>query len=397
MKSIAVITHELDDALKAARELASLVREKLNAWKNGIGILFCDADMDGAVVTGELRKLLGIEVAGMTTLATLNNDGHHEAAAVLTVIASDDCLFTTRASEPLTGADYETRIADACRGLIPERDMQAGKPGLVFSYCPCGMPFSGDVYPKVITNVLGDTPIIGGIASDDYDFKRARVFLSGNEYKSSLVLIAAFGNIKPRFSIRHVTSRFVERNQRVTNAKGNIVYTVGDETFIEYLESFGLKTDVEDPVLAFTAFPMMLTDRTDESETPLMRHISSLDHGNGSGSFFGDVPVGAIANICLINKQDITSACRDSIEALLGQADQDPDYRYSTIISMSCCGRAMILGPDADAEGLVLAEALDDSITLTGAYCLGEICPSLFVNGKVRNNFHNCSITFCMI
>ena len=51
--------------------------------------------------------------------------------------------------------------------------------------------------------------------------------------------------------------------------------------------------------------PMMLTSGDSAEEVPLMRHVSSLDLSTGSGSFFGDVPVGTMANICLINKDDI--------------------------------------------------------------------------------------------
>jgi hypothetical protein len=234
------------------------------------------------------------------------------------------------------------------------------------------------------------------VASDDYDYQRARVFFSGSEYKDAAVFVGIWGNVKPIFALRHVTSRFAERIRRVTRADGNIVHTVGDETFIRYLEGFGLKTDVPDPLLAFTSYPMMLTlEKSDE--VPLMRHISGLNHADGSGSFFGNVPTGALANMCLINKKDILSACRDSMTSLLEEAERQPDYAYSTIFCITCCGRAVILGADADAEGSVLKEMLPPGLSLAGAYCLGEICPALWKDGQVTNRFHNCSITFCML
>ena len=396
MKSSTVITYELDDAGKAARQLAESIKNELVLDNNAIGILLCDADVDGAVVTEELKELLGIEVAGMTTLAVLDREGQHEAAAILTVLTSDDCVFLAKASGALSGKDYEKNIAMVCGEVVPDDKDSAGKTGLLFSFCPNGMTFSGDMFPEIISKELKNTPVIGGVASDDYDFERARVFLSGREYKDSLVLVGVWGSIDPVFSIRHVTSRFAERIRRVTEAKGNIVYKVGDETFVEYLESFGLKTDVPDPVLAFTSYPMMLTQSDSDEEVQLMRHISGLDHENGSGSFFGDVPVGTMANICLINKNDIVTACRESFKALLEEAGSRPDYEYSTVLCITCCGRAMILGTDSDAEGRVLSEMLPDGITLAGAYCLGEICPVLYKDGKAANRFHNCSITFCM-
>ncbi|MDR1410833.1 MAG: FIST C-terminal domain-containing protein, partial [Spirochaetaceae bacterium] len=356
----------------------------------------CDADTDGAALTGELKKALGFEIAGMTTLAVLDGGGHHEAAVVLTVLTADDCGFFASVSESLSEGDYEQKIAGAYRAAGPSEGGYGDRPGVIFAFCPYGMPFSGDRYPDILSGTMQGVPLMGGIASDDYDYNLARTFLSGNEYKDAMVSIGVWGNVKPAFVLRHVTSRFAERIRRVVEADKNIVYKVGDETFVKYLESFGLKTDVEDPLLAFTSYPMMLT-REGGDETPLMRHICGLNPADGSGEFFGDVPTGTLANICLVSKEDIMTACRESMKALLEEINKRQDYKYSAVFCISCCGRAIILGRDAGAEGSILSEMLPPGISLAGAYCLGEICPARYKDGEVSNRFHNCSITFCML
>jgi hypothetical protein len=93
IKSATAISCELDDASAAARELAESIRDGLVLETSSVGILICDADADGAAISGELKTLLGIDIAGMTTLAALNEDGHREAAVTLTVLTSADCSF----------------------------------------------------------------------------------------------------------------------------------------------------------------------------------------------------------------------------------------------------------------------------------------------------------------
>ncbi|MCL2791416.1 MAG: FIST C-terminal domain-containing protein [Desulfobulbus sp.] len=394
MRSAIAISHEVDDVAQAAQELASSIREQLALQKHSLGLIFCDADTDGSALTGELHALLDMEIAGMTTLAALSSQGRQETAIVLTVLTADDCLFSPGVSATLCADDFEDRIVRAYQATIPEDADQ--RPGAVFVFCPFGMSFSGDRYPAVLSRATDNAPVIGGVASDDYDYERARVFLSGKEYKDAMVLVSLWGNVRPVFAIRHVTSRFAERIRRVTKAENNIVHKVGEESLIQYLQGFGLKTDVDDPLLAFTSYPMMLR-HGDEGETPVMRHISGLNQADGSGSFFGDVPVHTQANICLINKADIAAACRESMQALLDEGKAQPGYAYSTILCISCCGRSIILSGDADAEGRILAEMLPQGLTLTGAYCLGEICPTRYQNGQATNRFHNCSITFCML
>jgi hypothetical protein len=396
INSATAISCELDDAPATARELAASIRGGLDLESSSVGILICDADADGAAISGELKDLLGIDIAGMTTLAALNADGHREAAITLTVLTSSDCTFSAAVSAPLTKDGCEREIADAygkTRSAAPGGDE---KPGVIFVFCPYGLPFSGDKYPDAFAKIVPGVPVMGGVASDDYDYERAGVFFSGGKYRDAMALISIRGAVKPAFAIRHVTSRFAERIRRVVEAEGNIVYRVGDETLIEYLAGFGLKTDVDDPLLAFNSYPMMLT-REGGDETPLMRHISGLNHDDGSGAFFGDVPTGAMANICLVNKDDVRAACRESMSALLAEAEKRSDYTYSTVFCISCCGRAMILGADSSAEGQILSEMLPAGLKLMGAYCLGEICPTRHSEGEAVNRFHNCSITLCIL
>ncbi|MDR1430442.1 MAG: FIST C-terminal domain-containing protein [Spirochaetaceae bacterium] len=390
MKSASALSFELDDPAETARELSDSIKQQLILRKNSFGILFCDADTDGAALTAALKETLGIETAGMTTLAAMDGGGREDAAVLLTVFTADDCTFFSAVSGPL-GGGCEHAIAETCTQVMAA---DSSAPGVLFAFCPPGM-VSGDTYPVVISERAPGVPVIGGVASDDYDYKRARVFLSGREYKDALVLAGIRGNVHPVFSLRHVTSRFAERIRRVVKADRNVVYRVGDETFVQYLEGFGLKTDVEDPLLAFTSYPMMLT-REEQDETPLMRHISALNLKDGTGTFFGDVPAGTLANICLVNKEDVMAACRESMKALLDEGKKQDGYEYTAILCISCCGRAMILGSDSGAEGRILSEMLPPGLTLSGAYCLGEICPVLRKDGEVSNRFHNCSITFCM-
>ena len=391
MKSAIAITAELDDIATAVDELCAAISEKLPDLKHGVGLLFCDADFDGANATAEIKKRLGIDVAGMTTLATLAPEGRLDLSAVLLVLSAEDCDVAVVASPALDNGNHTEIIRDTFGKVAP----QNGRKGLVFLLGPYGLPFSGDVYATLLTEVAPGVPLMGGIASDDYDYDRARVFLSGEEFKKSMVCVGISGNIDPLFAIYHTTSRFAERIRRVTRAEGNVVYEVGDETFVRYLEGFGLNVDVEDPLLAFTSYPMMFT-RGQKGGTAVMRHIASLNHDDGSGIFLGNVPEGALANICLINKNNLADSCRASLQALLNAAN-DNGGNYSTIFCISCCGRATILGPDDQLEGQIISEMLPNGINLAGAYCLGEFCPSDVGQNSVTNDFHNCSITFCML
>jgi hypothetical protein len=104
-----------------------------------------------------------------------------------------------------------------------------------------------------------------------------------------------------------------------------------------------------------------------------------------------------VANITLINKDDVVSSCRLSTEGLVADVAAEPDSGRSLVFCITCCGRSMILGTDSDAEGNVLAELLPDGYKLAGAYCLGEFSPTLVKDGAASNRFHNCSFALCTL
>ncbi|MDR1778438.1 MAG: FIST C-terminal domain-containing protein [Clostridiales Family XIII bacterium] len=391
MKSAVSISFELDDVQAAADELIAGLADGASFGPDALGILYCDADVDGAALTGILRERLGFDVVGMTTLAALGPGGYNEMSSVLTVIAGEGVRFAVSVTPTLTG----DTAADGIRAAYSEMEKNIGQPALLLLFPPAGMPFAGDVYPDTLAALAPGMPLLGGVASDDYDYLRARVFFSGRDFRDAAVLAGLAGEVHPRFYLRHVTSRFAERRQKVTESKGTTVYRVGDETFIEYLNGFGLRTDVDDPLLAFNSYPMMLT-REGTDETPLMRHISGLNAGTGEGVFLGNVPAGTIANICLVNRDDILSSCRLSMEGLAADAAAgDAEEGYSLVLCISCCGRSMILGTESGAEGQILEELLPAGYRLAGAYCLGEFSPALYKDGAATNRFHNCSIVLC--
>jgi hypothetical protein len=391
MNSAVSVSFELDDVYQAAGQLENGIREKLEPASNSLGILYCDADVDGAALTGALSERFGCEVVGMTTLAALGPGGMNELSAVFTLLTSNEVKF---AAEATPGLEADT--APALVGAAYERiDARIGKPKLLLIFAPTGMPFAGDIYPDAIAKAAPGVPLLGGVASDDYDFQRARVFISGRELRDAAVFAGITGGVSPRFFLQHVTSRFAERSQPVTDSDGVTVYKVGDESFIEYIEGFGLRTDVEDAIVAFNSYPMMLS-REGSDETPLMRHISGLDHDSGAGVFLGNVPEGSIANICLVNKDDLVASCRLSMDKLVESARAGGGAN-SLVLCISCCGRSMILGTDSDAEGKIIKEMLPEGYNLAGAYCLGEFSPALYKDGNASNRFHNCSIALCTL
>jgi hypothetical protein len=399
MKSAVAASYEIDDVNSAADQLYADISSKLELQIHSAGILYCDADVDGARLTGILSERFGFDIAGMTTLAAIDKDGYRVSAIVLTIMTDGKSEFVAAPTEPLgnlTDTDVDKRIVQAFRNTTPQGSVSGEPPRIVFIFAPSGMTYAADRYPNALKDPLNGAPLLGGIASDDYDFQRARVFLSGKEYKDAAVFMSVWSGIHPIFALNHVTSRFAVRTRQIEKSKGNTVYRVGGETFVDYLKGFDLRTDVENVLLAFNSYPMILT-RPGADETPVMRHICALDEETGTGTFLGEVPEGAMANICLVNIQDLKEATRKSMEELKLKASESHEGEYSTVFCISCCGRAMILGMESDAESKILSDELPDNLSLTGAYCLGEFSPTSVKNNQAINRFHNCSIALCMI
>jgi len=400
MKSIVVTTSMLDDMQLAARELAEQVENGIELMANSAGLLFCDSEIDHAALLAALGDRLSFPLIGCTTIGTLDTQsGFSEYAISLTVLTADDCRFCPAVSGPVRRDNLEQETAAVYARAAQELGCE---PRMIFAF-PCyQLDIMLDAYSKALTKVSGGLPVFGGLPSANAPGVNA-ILADGQVHSDRLGLLLIGGAAKPLFSTKIVLSNVAEQKRTVTQAKDNVIYRVGDVTFVEYLKSIGLMVEAvlsEDNTLVFVSNPLLVEGTgADDDGVPMVRTLHALDMECGSGTAIGKVPQGSILSVGQLRREDIQLSARACIEDLLHQIRESKadGYKYSTILCATCIGRFMIMVPDSGLEGEILTGAIGRDYTLSGFYGYGELCPTSMRNGAASNKAHNESITMCAL
>lgn len=399
MKSKVFTTYQIDDPTLAAQELVEGISQGFTLEKNTAGILLCYSDMDVNALIGTLSTLLPYDVMGCTCIAAMDQqDGFHEMGATLMVFTADDCTFATAKSGEITPDNVEAEMRAAYDAACESLD---GVPGLIFALPPYNLHIMLDEYVNLLNKIAEGVPVIGGLPSNHSNVDINATFLNDTLQPGAMALLAIKGNIRPVFSLQNITGAKVERKRKVTRARNNVVYEVGNQRFTDYMEELGIsgeKLTDSNKSYFFVANPLIL-ENIPQAEDPgfsFARTLHEVNMEEGTGTAIGMVPEGATLSICTLSRRDIEKsavlAMADLAEKMApGKAE---GYQYSTMLAISCIGRHLLLLPANHAEVDCLLAQFPEDMQMAGFYSFGEISP-LPNKNSVFNFAYNESLVLC--
>jgi len=400
MKSVVVVSHEIDNLDIAAEELAAQAKEKLGLLRNAIGIVYCDADVDVSRLGKLLHESMGIDIVGNTTTATLErNSGYNDMGISFCVMSADDVDFTVGYTGDLAKETYPQTIKET---YTKARTQVSADPGLILVFAPYITDLTSENYMEVLDEASGGAPVFGGVATDHYDLQYQKTFYNGQEFSRGLVFVLLSGNIKPVFAMKHDFGATVEKKGIITKSSENIVYTIGNQPFKDFVSSMVPVPDEEVVVYYFqsTPFVVELPDY-EKDEQPVVRVLVTVDHEKGSGSFLSKMPEGSVIYLNHFQRANLSESCKAALVDINNQMDENKDYEYSMMFISSCNARHLLMADAKNLESNILCEHMKDfnqNINAMGFYGFGEICPTgKKAGGTVRNRFHNISFAVCAI
>jgi len=402
MRSIVAVTNEMDDTEAAVQELWDQIQKDGPLGKNSCAFVFCDVEMAHEDFTAVLKKKLPFEVVGCTSIANFDaKSGSQILSAVLVVLTGDDVRFGVALTDTLTRDNLRQEL----RRVFEKTRAEIGEPGKLLFLVP---PFNDvsplDEYVDTLSELSGGIPIFGGLPSSNIADGDTLMYADGRVFMDRAAIILVGGNVRPIFSAQNVLSDLSEQKHVISKAERNIVYTVEDMTFADYLRQAGLPVDdliAQGDLAVYVSTPLKvnISKNNDQDKIPIARTIKTLSPSDGSGVLFGAISENSVVSIVTMKRQDIQESCKMAMKEIRDKIDaaKGSGYTYSTLLCVSCGGRYMVMGDDKDIEGNILVENLPSGLTLSGFYAYGEICPTIYENGVALNRVHNESIVMCAL
>jgi hypothetical protein len=392
----------MDDAEAAVGEFLDQLAAQGPLGKQSYGIVYCDVEMAHEAFMAAIKEKLPFEVIGCTSIANFDTqNGAQILSAVLVVLTGDDVSFGASLTGPLTPQNLRGELESAYKRA---ESSLGGRGKMMFLMPPFDNNVPLDEYVNMLSEFSGDTPIFGGLPSSNMAEGDILMYADGRVFEDRAAIILIGGNVRPVFSVQNFLSEISEQKHIVTKADMNIVQTVEDMTFVDYLRHIGLPVDelIEQGDLAVyvsTPLKVYMGVDDDRDKIPIARTIKTLNPDDGSGVMFGEISENSAISIVTMKRQDIIDSCRMAMSEITEKMRESSadGYKYETLLCISCGGRYMVMGDDKDVEGEIIKENLPAGVELSGFYAYGEICPTVVEGGRALNRMHNESIVMCAL
>lgn len=225
--------------------------------------------------------------------------------------------------------------------------------------------------------------IFGGLAGDEFSFEKTIVGLNADATSGMITAVGFYGDtIQFGYSSEGGWSDFGPERE-VTLSDKNVLYKIGDRYALDlYKEYLGKYADE----LPGSSLYFPLSMKENESSTPVVRTILSINEENKSMTFAGNIPEGSLVRLMKGNLDKLIDASSTAAHKIQNKSDQ----QNQLALLISCVGRRIVLGDRVEEELEVIRETFGSNTVLCGFYSYGEISPLL---DNVACELHNQTMT----
>ncbi len=228
---------------------------------------------------------------------------------------------------------------------------------------------------------FSDIPVIGGMASDNYEMKNCFVYANRHVVTDTVVMLALSGNFP--FAI------FTAHNMKPEGKIGTI--TQCQATTIQTINNLPAMHFVEEAMgkpLEYLDTGIITVNVMNPDNPQIMRHRSLLLSTNPEQDteikLFGGIAEGEKVQLCLTNPEEIIA----EVQNVAAGIDQLP-FQPTSAVVISCAGRKHLLGNNNSLEISTLSAARKIPGAIAGFPSLGEIGPIKTDEGYSQSLFHN--------
>lgn len=378
----------LADPAQAAKEAAVHAKNQLNVTSAHIVLLFTSIHYAvPEVLTAISRILQPQRIVGCSTAGVILSDTILTHGIGILAIHSTDIHFGHEALLDIVGKDMRTMGFQMARNLSadyknPNRQLllTLGDPALT----------DGSAFVHGVQEVLGNSiQVVGGISSDDFNFKKTAQYCDQQILSNAAVGILIGGNISVAIGGKHGWKP-LGKPRIVSKVDGCIIKTIDGKPAAQVYESyFGADPkQLRESHLGAMAILYPMGIYLEEKRYYLLRNAIDILE-DGSIVCQGEVPEGAEVHLMIGSKD----ACKEAaLEAAHEVRDGLFGRQAKLILIFESMARYKLLSRSAIQEIQIIKDVLGYTTPMIGMYSAGEIAPFLTMDNQRNTHLQNESI-----
>jgi hypothetical protein len=379
MFKVAIGHSEDPDAADAVNEVLDQCRAQLGSHAPQAGIVFCAVDYDYAVILRGIRDAFpDLQLIGCSSGGELSSRrGYVEDTLLLALFASDTISMAAAVvrnmSSDITAA-VDAALADA-RGRLK------AEPVLCLTFPDIFTVGTVRLVEGLKRSLGALFPVLGGGASDPWQFDRTREFYGDEVLQDAAPLLLFAGPLDWACNVVSGWEPFTSQ-KRIMECNKNVVLKIGDMSALDYYKHYlGAPPTIAHPLAVFE----------DGQQRFYLRVPLQTDEKTGSVVLGGDLPRLAATSICQADSDHLIAETEKLLQPIVHE-DAGGQPACALIISCSC--RQKILGTRTQEEYRVLRKGVSPEVPLFGFYAYGQISP---FNESGTSFVHNDSVAALLL
>ncbi len=269
---------------------------------------------------------------------------------------------------------YETAV-----GLARQLKADSLKAVLVYSD---GLNVNGSELLEGFKSVLGEIPVMGGMAGDGFNFSKTVQLFNETVSDGLVIAVGLYGN-------NLIAATGVGRGwkpygppRKVTKSEKNVVLELDDKPALPLYKMYiGEHASKSLPGSGLN-FPFAIIEEG-RRDIEKIRTVLSIDNANNSLTFAGNVEEGGTVRFCQATHDRLVDGAGDAAHLV---ADHTSTGQTGLAVCVSCVGRKGVMAAQVADEIKLVHQILGAQTALTGFYSYGEFAPRPDTSDSVLHN-----------
>ncbi|WP_020168106.1 MULTISPECIES: FIST signal transduction protein [Methylotenera] len=318
------------------------------------------------------------QVIGCTTSGEISPNGVLDDSIQITAIQWEKTIQRV-AQTKMSGMQSSF---EAAAGLAKQLKSDNLRTVLVISD---GLNVNGSELLKGFQSVLGDIPIVGGLAGDGGAFVKTLQLFNDIVSDNLVIAVGLYGNALITASGALGGWKPYGPPRTVTKSEKNVVFEMDGkpalplyrmyigEAFSKGLPGTGLK------------FPLAVIEEG-KRDVEKIRTLLAVDAKNNSLTFAGNVDEGETVRLCQTNHDRLVDGAGAAANLVMDGLSANKTNQTGLAICVSCVGRKGVMAELVGDEIKLVQQILGPQTSLTGFYSYGELAPRPNTTDSVLHN-----------
>ncbi len=318
------------------------------------------------------------QLVGCTTSGEISPKGVFDDSIQMTAIQWEKTVQRV-AQTKITGMQNSF---EAAAGLAKQLKADSLRTVLVISD---GLNVNGSELLKGFQSILGDIPIVGGLAGDGGAFVKTLQLFNDTISDNQVIAVGLYGNALITSSGALGGWKPYGPPRKVTKSTKNVVFELDDkpalplyrmyigEAFSRGLPGTGLK------------FPLAIIE-DGKREVEKIRTLLAVDAKNNSLTFAGNVEEGETVRLCQTNHDRLVEGAGSAANLVMEGLSASKTNQPGLALCVSCVGRKGVMAEQVGDEVKLVQQILGSQTSITGFYSYGELAPRPNTTDSVLHN-----------